>query len=229
MAVPVVVLVLGPGLLVPAVRREISARMSTHTVQDRIVESTPRVMPLWNARIPGGADAVQEVLLVVLKQERELRIYARLGPTPVLAATYPVLAASGIPGPKLREGDRQVPEGFYRVSSLNPNSRFHLSLRVNYPSDEDVQAARSEGRDVSALGGDIMIHGGAKSIGCVAIGDREIEEVFWLVATVGLDRTRVMISPGAVPAEHLPPTAPQWLQDRYARLGDQLRTLGIGG
>ena len=69
---------------------------------------------------------------------------------------YPILAASGVLGPKLREGDKQVPEGIYGAEALNPNSKFHLSIRLNYPNTFDRRMAQSDGR--TQLGGDIMIH-----------------------------------------------------------------------
>src|SRR5690606_33287906 len=100
---------------------------------------------------------------------------------------YPVLAASGQAGPKLREGDRQVPEGFYAIESLHPNSRFHLALRVNYPNQSDRQRAAEDGR--TNLGGDIMIHGSNASVGCLAMGDPAAEDLFVLVADVGIQNT----------------------------------------
>jgi hypothetical protein len=109
--------------------------------------------------------------------------------------SYPILAASGGPGPKLREGDMQVPEGFYRIELLNPNSLFHLSLRVNYPNDEDLARARAEGRDPATLGGDIMIHGGAASIGCLAMGDPAAEDLFVLVQRTGLTDVELILTP----------------------------------
>jgi hypothetical protein len=59
--------------------------------------------------------------------------------------TYPILAGSGTLGPKLVEGDGQVPEGLYRVESLNPNSSFHLALRVNYPNEFDRAKGKLDG------------------------------------------------------------------------------------
>jgi hypothetical protein len=75
-----------------------------------------------------------ELVLVGLKQEKELQVYAR-GKTGGFrhVKIYPILAASGHIGPKLREGDLQVPEGIYRITYLNPNSLYHLSLRLDYP------------------------------------------------------------------------------------------------
>src|SRR5690606_4961 len=92
----------------------------------------------------------------------------------------PVLAASGRVGPKLQYGDYQVPEGFYRIEALNPNSRFHLALRVNYPNAFDRAEAAREGR--THLGGDIMIHGSNASVGCLAMGDVVSEDLFVLAA-----------------------------------------------
>jgi hypothetical protein len=104
------------------------------------------------------------ITLIVLKQERELQLYAAGADGHYgLIRSYPILAASGKLGPKLRKGDLQVPEGPYRIESLNPNSRFHLALRVNYPNAFDRAQAQTDGR--TNLGGDIMIHGNAVSIG----------------------------------------------------------------
>ncbi len=138
----------------------------------------------------------RKLTLVAFKAERRLELYASDGEEkPKFVLAYPILAASGVAGPKLREGDKQVPEGFYRIELLNPNSRYHLSLRLNYPNADDIDRAREDGRDLSTLGGDIMIHGGSASIGCLAIGDPAIEELFVLAACAGLDNVRLIIAP----------------------------------
>jgi murein L,D-transpeptidase YafK len=133
-------------------------------------------------------------VLAGFKREKVVHLYAA-GETeaPRFVHAYPVLAASGQLGPKLAEGDRQVPEGIYRIESLNPNSRFHLSLRLDYPNQFDRARAQEEGRQ--ELGGDIMIDGAASSIGCLAIGDPAIEELFVLVADVGRENVSVILSP----------------------------------
>ncbi|NJN46820.1 MAG: L,D-transpeptidase family protein [Candidatus Competibacteraceae bacterium] len=89
---------------------------------------------------------------------------------------YPVLAASGTLGPKLCEGDRQVPEGIYRIKSLNPNSAYHLSLELDYPNAFDLRQAERDGRNNP--GSAICIHGKAVSVGCLAMGDTAIEELY---------------------------------------------------
>lgn len=98
-------------------------------------------------------------------------------------------------------------------------------MRLDYPGEDDVLAAKEDGRDVAQLGGDIMIHGGAASIGCVAIGDPAIEEIFWLVASVGLERTSVVIAPSQRPLVHLRADSPSWLRARYERLTARLSDL----
>ena len=115
------------------------------------------------------------VFIRIFKEERELEIWVRAGQQYKLFRTYSIAAMSGGLGPKLREGDRQAPEGFYYVtpSRMNPNSRFHLSVNLGYPNTYD----RHHGRTGSAL----MVHGGRASIGCFAMTDPKIEEIYALV------------------------------------------------
>lgn len=134
-----------------------------------------------------------QVYLLAFKTEKQLEVWAANATGKYyLIAAFPILAASGTTGPKRREGDRQVPEGFYRLTDLNPNSRYHLSIKVDYPNEEDK---RRERVPAEQLGGDIFIHGSNVSIGCLAIGNNHIEELFCLIAQVPQDKRRVLISP----------------------------------
>ncbi len=92
----------------------------------------------------------------------------------VLVDTVPICAASGVLGPKRREGDLQVPEGFYRLDRFNPRSQFHLSLGIDYPNAVD----RAHKLTQQPLGGDIFIHGGCATIGCLPLEDRPMERVY---------------------------------------------------
>jgi murein L,D-transpeptidase YafK len=162
--------------------------------------------------------------LVAIKSEGRLHLYVGTETGYRHVRSYPILAASGTLGPKLREGDRQVPEGFYRIESLNPNSRFHLSLRLDYPNAEDLAQAAKDGR--SDPGGDIMIHGGSASIGCLAIGDPAIEELFVLAADAGIASAEVLIVPVDLRTEPPPASAiadRTWVSDLYERLATALR------
>ena len=114
----------------------------------------------------------------VFKRESVVELWVRRADkTYALFKSYPVCYASGSLGPKRRQGDRQVPEGFYRISALNPWSSYHLSMRVSYPNKADRILGHRRN-----LGGAIMIHGDCVSIGCVAITDDRIEEVYVLAA-----------------------------------------------
>ncbi len=110
-----------------------------------------------------------------------------------LVMNVPILAASGVAGPKIKEGDCQVPEGIYKIDVFNPNSSYYLSMRISYPNETDRK--RSKARGVTEVGGDIYIHGKAASIGCIAIGDDKIEDLYFLANLAGLKNTKVVIAP----------------------------------
>jgi murein L,D-transpeptidase YafK len=131
-----------------------------------------------------------------------------------------VQAASGGPGPKLREGDRQVPEGLYKLLWLNPNSSYHLSMKLDYPNAFDRGKGRADGR--TRLGGDIFIHGRAASIGCLAMGDPAIEELFTLVAEVGVGNVRVTIAPHDLRRRPAPTDGPAWVRELYEALAPEV-------
>jgi murein L,D-transpeptidase YafK len=162
-----------------------------------------------------------ELALVAFKAERRLEVWGRGATGFARVRTYAVLAASGGPGPKLREGDLQVPEGIYRLTVLNPASSYHLSIRVDYPNAFDRRKARADGR--TRLGGDIYVHGRAVSIGCLALGDAAIEELFVLAADTGLTRTRIVIAPAMELTP--PPGAPPWTPELYALVAAELRRI----
>lgn len=90
-------------------------------------------------------------------------------------ASYAICAGSGALGPKRRQGDGQVPEGFYEIAAFQPNSSYHLALKVSYPNKSDRKKATSPDP-----GGDIMIHGNCVTIGCIPIQDGPIEELYLL-------------------------------------------------
>lgn len=114
------------------------------------------------------------IFIRVFKLSRELELWVEDGERFRLFKTYKVCTFSGDLGPKLRVGDQQSPEGFYFVNSgrMNPHSRFHLSFNLGYPNAYD----RAHDRTGSAL----MIHGNCVSIGCYAMTDRRIEEIYAL-------------------------------------------------
>jgi murein L,D-transpeptidase YafK len=172
-----------------------------------------------------------QLVFVGLKEEKQLQIYARFGTNSFkFIRAYPILAASGVAGPKLREGDRQVPEGIYGIELLNPNSRYHLSLRVNYPNAFDRAQARRESR--TNLGGDIMIHGKAVSIGCLAMGNEAAEDLFVLAAETGLKNITVILTPVDFRAGKKVPkdvVLPSWTTPLYQEIQGRLSELPLPG
>lgn len=136
----------------------------------------------------------KELLLLALKEERLLEVWGlRTGHEPVRISVYPSTGYSGRLGPKLLEGDGQIPEGLYRVEYLNPNSSYHLSMKLDYPNAFDRAKGKVDGRQ--QLGYDIFIHGKSATIGCIPIGDLAIEELFAMVAQIGIEQVEVIVAP----------------------------------
>lgn len=153
----------------------------------------------------------EKLALVAFKDTKVLEIWAAKPDSNYqLVKSYPIKAASGELGPKLREGDRQVPEGIYKITAFNPNSSYHLSMKINYPNEFDLKYAEEEGR--TEPGTNIFIHGKAVSIGCLAMGDSAIEQLFSLVKATGIKNTSVLISPTDPSKNQLkvPDGSPQW-------------------
>ena len=181
-------------IVLPSIATATRARAAT--IEDRLAqygaEARARLEPLFAKQ--AIAYPPHKLVFIGLKEEKVLQVYARSGTNDFLfVREYPVLAASGVAGPKLREGDQQVPEGIYPIELLNPNSSYHLSMRIGYPNAFDREQAQNESR--TNLGGDIMIHGKAKSVGCLAMGDPAAEELFVLAADTGITNIEVIIAP----------------------------------
>ena len=164
----------------------VEARASRHSVADRVAEIEAKKPQLKSVAESAGG----KLRILVFKNERRLEVHAPGWKAP---RVYPMTGFSGTLGPKLKEGDGQIPEGVYGIEYLNPNSSFYLSMKVSYPNDADRQRAKADGR--TNLGGDIMIHGTNATVGCVPIGDDAIEDVFYLVNAVGIKNVSVIIAP----------------------------------
>jgi murein L,D-transpeptidase YafK len=122
----------------------------------------------------------EEVFFRAFKDEAVLEVWATGddGTEFKPIATYGICAASGKLGPKRREGDLQVPEGFYKIEYFWPDSAFHIAAKVSYPNTLDRALNPKD------PGGQIMIHGSCASIGCLAMTDERIEELFLIGTSV---------------------------------------------
>jgi hypothetical protein len=203
-------------------QNETALRNRPYSLTERLREIGPSAQgrlheKFVNAKAPWRPS---ELALVAIKDEKALELYAKpAAGSWTFIHRYPVLAASGITGPKLRRGDKQVPEGVYGISFLNPNSRYHVALRVNYPNAFDRRMGVKDGR--KDLGGDIMIHGKAASIGCLAIGDAAAEELFVLAAETGLQNIKLVIAPTDFRKNPMPEPhdgQPTWLPALYTEV-----------
>jgi len=120
-------------------------------------------------------DMESPILVRLFKEESELEIWKqnREGRFALLK-TYPICRWSGELGPKIKEGDRQAPEGFYSISpgQMNPNSQYYLSFDLGYPNAYD----RAYGR----TGAQLMVHGDCSSRGCYSMTDEQISEIYAL-------------------------------------------------
>jgi murein L,D-transpeptidase YafK len=117
------------------------------------------------------------ILIRAFKQEHLLEVWGSdsLNEEYVLLKEYRICRVCGEPGPKRRQGDKQVPEGIYHINRFNPWSSFHLSLGINYPNASDRRLA-----DRRHPGGEIYIHGACVTIGCLPMTDERIKEIYIL-------------------------------------------------
>jgi murein L,D-transpeptidase YafK len=125
----------------------------------------------------------KDIFLRVFKSQNEMELWARNNEAGEykLVKTYRICALSGSLGPKRTRGDRQVPEGYYFIDEFNPNSEYYLSLLLNYPNFSDRQ------RGVNDLGGDIYIHGGCVTIGCMPMTNEGIMEIYTVCLSARLN------------------------------------------
>lgn len=208
------------------------------TVADRIKQIGPvvrdRIKPMFmRQRVEYPP---RRLAFAVIKDEMRLKVYASQSLAADaddwrFVAQYQIAKLSGDFGPKLRNGDKQVPEGIYRITYLHPASKYWLSLGLDYPNSFDRARAREDGR--RNLGGDIMIHGWWFSAGCVAVGNTAAEDLFVMAEDVGQKNVSIIISP----VDFRSPRAdnfslekgPRWTSQLYRELDRELSRLGTDG
>lgn len=174
------------SLSTPAMTRELPANSRSREAAARVSDA----LRVELRRL--GADWGAALYLRIFKASDELEIWVDTGTRHQLLRTWPICTWSGALGPKQRQGDGQAPEGFYAVGpqQLNPASNYHLSFNLGYPNAYDRAHQRT--------GDYLMVHGNCVSIGCYAMGDAAIEEIYTLVAAAlehGQDRVPVHVFP----------------------------------
>jgi murein L,D-transpeptidase YafK len=150
----------------------------TMSATDRLASVRARLLPKLHDELAASQLRLgQPVFIRIFKESRELELWLKgTDNSWKLFRNYPIACYSGTLGPKTREGDLQAPEGFYSVTSkqLNPASSYHLSFNIGYPNAYDLAHQRT--------GSLIMVHGNTVSIGCFAMTDPLIEEIYLVVA-----------------------------------------------
>jgi murein L,D-transpeptidase YafK len=175
----------------------------------------------WSRRLP------KNVSFLVFKLERILEVWSLESNEWKFIESYPILGASGTLGPKLREGDGQVPEGIYKVIGLNPNSHFCRSLLIDYPNEFDRAKAKLDRR--TQLGGAICVHGSNVSIGCIAMGDEVSKDFYWLASKIGMKHLKVIIAPYDFRKYESDDLTydPEWTRELYEILRKELKNYKI--
>ena len=202
--------------------------MSTKTENEILSSKTslnPKQRVFEKLEKIGLTELPDKILMVALKSQRKLEVYVQNPEEPKLLCTYDFTAFSGGSGPKLKQGDKQIPEGIYSIEYLNPNSKFHLSMKVSYPNAFDRKMAERDNRE--NLGGDIFIHGRDVTIGCIPIGDRAIEELYLLAEHSLKNGIKIIISPEDFRKDSYRPNilTVDWEDELYDRIEKELKAI----
>lgn len=202
------------------------------SVQERLRQYGPAARKRWapHFEAAGLRYPPERLVFAAFKNEFRLEVYGGAtdeGPLRFLRS-FPIRGASGELGPKLRQGDKQVPEGIYGIAGLNPNSRFHLSLKLDYPNAFDRSMGERDGR--KNLGDWIMIHGNQYSSGCLAMGDQAAEDLFVLVAQTGKEKVKAILAPVDFRRSRAKvPSHPPWVAGLYEDIRRELAQLPLPG
>lgn len=148
----------------------------TPLITDKVLNILTRLSPEISTELKkNGLTLGSQIFIRIFKLPGELEIWMEDRGRYRLFKSYPICSYSGYLGPKLKEGDWQSPEGFYRVTAdlMNPRSSYHLSFNIGYPNDYDTLLNRS--------GSNIMVHGNCSSKGCFAMNNFRMEEIYTLV------------------------------------------------
>ncbi|MGE0845303.1 MAG: L,D-transpeptidase family protein [Flavobacteriaceae bacterium] len=161
-----------PSLLLASALLALPACVSDSRAPKHLKPIPPQLMSLMEERSMLKSDPI---LIRIFKEESALEVWKkdRTGRYALLKA-YNICAWSGVLGPKVKEGDRQAPEGFYTITPalMNPNSSYYLSFNIGYPNQFDKALNRT--------GSHLMVHGACSSSGCYSMEDEQIGEIYSL-------------------------------------------------
>lgn len=187
---------------------------STNRVATAYYDKTEQVEQYLNQKGLSLQEGIQ-LFLRAFKLEKKLEVWAKhpQEETYQLIVTYPFCKSSGTIGPKRKEGDLQIPEGFYHIHVFNPKSQFYLSLGINYPNTADLKWA-----DAEAPGSHIYIHGDCQTVGCIPITDDKIKELYILATEAkkrGQSQIPVHIFPTHLTSQNLVTISSQFPEHQF--------------
>ena len=170
----------------------------------------------------GVAYPPKSLTFIVFKKERQVQVYApEADGDQQYIRTYPVEDVAGHLGPKLRQGDMQVPEGIYAFTDIGPTGQFHRAMHIDYPNAYD----KAHG----STGGGIVFHGHTVSLGCVAVSDASVDDLYALASAVGKNNVKIIIAPEDFRKYFLyrwwdltPEGTPVWVEDLYDNIEEAL-------
>ena len=165
------------GISLPYPAQPLANKWQGMPAAERLSDVRARLLPKLDEELAAKKVQLgQAAFIRIFKESRELELWLKGSASEwTLFRTYPIACFSGTLGPKTREGDMQAPEGFYRVTQkqLNPASSYHLAFNIGYPNAYDLAQKRT--------GSLIMVHGDLCSVGCFAMTDAVIEEIYLVV------------------------------------------------
>jgi hypothetical protein len=197
----------------------------TPTVDGQIAKygdaARERLKPLFQSQ--GLQYPPAKVAFILIKASKELMVYTAAADGPYqYVSTYKIVQCNVKSGPKLTAGDNQVPEGLYTIA-LEPNTPYHLALKLSYPNDSDKSRAEADER--KDIAGDIFIQGSNSSGGCIAVGDQASEDLFVLVNDVSDKVVPIVIAPVDFRSQAWPQGNvgdPAWLPVLYGDITKEL-------
>ena len=192
----IVLTAIGPALLwMPPCRSALAAGPGP-LLTDRVQTVLDRTIPRLQGELSGRGFRLGAPLFIrILKLPGQLEVWLQKKGRYQLFKSYPICRYSGFLGPKMHEGDWQSPEGFYRVTpeQMHPRSSYHLAFNIGYPNTYD--------RSLNRSGSNIMVHGDCSSMGCFAMQDYRMEEIYTLAHSAlggGQDSFAVHVFPFAM-------------------------------
>ena len=175
----------------------------------------------------GNFDDIDSVYIIGIKNKRKLEVWIKNKENDKFkkVKSYKFSGFSGSEGPKLIEGDGQIPEGIYGIEYLNPKSKYYLSIKLSYPNDFDKEMGKNDNRP--NLGGDIFIHGKYLTSGCIPIGDKNIEELFYLISKINVEKVKVILSPVdfRIDEKLKGPLPYQWVDKLYSEIKHEMNKI----